>query len=188
MKRLLALALCLVLAFTLCGCKDKKENKGTAVDIEYFANLGQIPENEIKLGALQDAVETSLEKNKTEAEKNGEHYVIEKQDGENNRLISDGTYEYYFKKAAPEKGICYMVSFTESFGFKIGEVILEVKNALADYEIKEEPATVENAFFHRGNIDNSVVLYVPFEKNTVLLLFEDNVLCATVIYSNDNWK
>lgn len=186
MKRILALTLSVLFVVCLCGCEKKDKDSKNSVDIEYYANLGQIPESEFMLGDTGDTVKSALEKK--EAEAGEEDYYFDVQEGENNVLITDGTYEYYYKKAAPEKGIAYMVSYSDAYGFKLGDIILEVKETLKKYDVKEENVTEDNAFFFMGDISNANLLKIVFEKNTVMFLFQDNALCATVIYSNENWK
>lgn len=189
MKRILALVLSLVFVFCLCACGGKKEKDDTVVDIEYYVNAGQIPESEFKLGENPETIKKALETKEKEAEKNGEHYFFTVEEGENNALIRTGDYEYYYKKAAPDKGIAFMVSYSDVFGFKQGSVIVEVKKALEDYKVTEEKVDYDGmGFFYMGNADTTTVLKVPFENNTVMFYFEDNVLCATVIYSNENWS
>lgn len=182
MKRILSLALVLIFALSLCSCKEEKKKNSSTVDIEYHANLGQIPENDLSLGMTPDEVKEALEKKQKEELEKGEEYGFNEQEGNTNVLITDGTYDYYCKKAESEKGINYIVSYTDAFGFKIGDVILEVKEALADYDVKEEAVTEENAFFYFGS-EGATLLKIEFPKNTVMFIFEDNALCATAIYT-----
>ena len=58
------------------------------------------------------------------------------------------------------------------------------KYGLSPNKIKRE----DNVFFFMGDISNVNLLKIAFEKNTVMFIFQDNALCATVIYSNENWK
>lgn len=186
-KRILALILCLIIGLSLCACKDNKD-KETGVDIEYYANLGQIPESEFMLGDTGDTIKDALEKKKAESEKNNEDYFFNVQEGENNVLITDGTYDYYYKKAAPEKGISYLVSYSDAYKFELGTIISEVKKELKKYDVTEEELTEENAFFYMGDFSKASLLRYKFEKSTVLFVFEENALCATAIYSNQNWS
>ncbi len=185
MKRVLSLILCIAFIFTLCSCKDGKKNNDGSVDIEYFANLGQIPENDITIGTTRDKLISTLDKRGEEAEKNGEHYGYNEIEGENNVLVEEGPYDYYYKKADSDKRVAYIVSYLDAYGFKVGDIIVEVENALTDYEVKKENANEKNAFFYFGDYSKAQVLRITFEKNSVLFLFEDNALCATAIYSNE---
>lgn len=188
MKRIFALMLCFVLCVSLCACGEEKEEKKHSVDIEYYANLGQIPEGEFSLGEDPETIKEKMEEKQKNSENEEEHYFYNVQEGETEVLITDGSYEYYYKKAAADKGISYMVSYNDAYGFSIGAVSLDVKNSLVGYEIVEEDASHDNVFFFMGNMENTTLYKIEFEKNTVMFLFEDNALCATVIYSKDNWK
>lgn len=185
MKRIIALILCLTFLLPLGGCKNGKKNSGNGVDIEYFANLGQIPENDIALGTTPEKLKAALDKRGEEAEKNGEHYGYNEVEGEKNVLVEEGPYDYYYKKADPEKGVAYIVSYQDAYGFKIGDIIVEVEKQLRDYEFEKSDANEKNAFFYFGDYDKAQILRIPFKNNTVMFLFEDNSLCATAIYRND---
>ncbi len=185
MKKIIALILCVSFIFCLGGCKNGKKSSGNGVDIEYYANLGQIPENDITLGTTPDKLKEILDKRGEEAEKNGEHYGYNEVEGENNVLVEEGPYDYYYKKANPNKGLVYIVSYLDAYGFKIGDIIVEVEKQLADYEVEKLGANEKNAFFYFGDYSKAQILRIKFEENTVLFLFEDNSLCATAIYRND---
>lgn len=187
MKKVLALMLSCLFLFCLTGCKDgeTKKNGSGGVDIEYYAKLGQIPENEITLGTKPEKVKETIENRENESEDDHEHSGFNEIEGTNNVLIEEGSYDYYYKKANPEKGVGYMVSYAESFGFKTGDIISEVETALKSYDVKKEKASEKNAFFYFGDYSNAQILKIAFEKNSVLFLFENNALCATAIYRND---
>ncbi len=187
MKKVLALVLSCLFLFCLTGCKDTetKKNSSGGVDIEYYAKLGQIPENDITLGTKPQKVKEIIENRENESEDGHEHSGFNEIEGTNNVLIEEASYDYYYKKADPEKGVVYIVSYTESFGFKTGDIISEVETALNSYDVKKEKANEQNAFFHLGSYSNAQILKIAFEKNSVLFLFENNALCATAIYSND---
>lgn len=186
MKKILALILSFVFVISFSACKDKEKANTNKVDIEYFANIGKIPESQFALGDKGDDIKKALEEKHSDNESEDSYFdVIE---GEKNVLITDGTYEYYYKKASAEKEIAYIVSYSDAYGFKLGDALLEVKNSLKNYEIKEENVTADNLFFYMGDIANSNMITVEFEKNTVIFVFENNALCATVIFSSENWK
>lgn len=187
-KRIFALFICVVMCLSLCACKKDNDNKNNGIDIEYYANLGQIPESEFMLGDTGETVKATLEKKQTDAEKKGEEYFFTVNEGENNVLITDGVYDYYYKKAAPQNGIAYLVSYAKAYNFEIGTVISQIKEELKKYKSTEETLTEENAFFYMGDFSKGSLLRFTFEKNTVLFIFEDNALCATAIYSNKNWN
>lgn len=185
MKRVLALIICLTLTFCLCGCKGNKKKNENGIDIEYFVNLGQIPENDIVLGTTPENLKKALDERSKESEENGEDYGYNEIEGDKNVLVEEGPYDYYYKKDNPENGIGYIVSYKDAFGFKLGDIIVEVKKQLEDYNVESVNANEKNAFFYFGDYSKAQVLKITFEKNSVLFLFEDNALCATAVYSNE---
>ena len=185
MKRSIALVLVLMLMFGLCGCKDGKKSSGNGIDIEYYAKLGQIPENDITLGTSPEDLKTALDKRAAEAEKKDEDYGYNEIEGDQNVLIEEGPYDYYYKKTDAKAGIGYIVSYVDAFGFEVGDIISEVEKNLSDYEITKENANEINAFFYFGDYSKAQIISIKFDKNSVMFLFEDNALCATAIMSND---
>ena len=177
------LILILAFTFTACGKDNDKDKKNQGIDIEYYANLGQIPEVKYTLGYDVETLKSDLS---ALSENNAEEVVFNILEGNDNILIDNGTYSYYYKKAAPEKGIGCVVDYDTAYGFEIGTVIIEVKAALADFEYKEEAVNDKNAFFMFG-VDTGTVLECKFEENTVVFVFVDNALCATAIYTGDDW-
>ncbi len=156
MKKLIAIALSLIFVMGLCGCKGDKKQE-SLVDLEYYAKLGQMPETKFVLGNSADEVIEFMDEESNKTEANGEHTVNEVIELEENVIVSDGSFEYYYKKDDKDKKIGCISSLGDAFTFERGTVILEVKNALKGTEITEEPATEENAFFHIGDIENAVV-------------------------------
>ena len=187
MKKVLALVISCLFLFCLTGCKDgqTKKNGSGGVDIEYYAKLGQIPECEITLGTKPEKVKETIENRENESGDDHEHGGYNEIEGTNNVLIEEGSYDYYYKKADPEKGVAYIVSYQDAYGFKIGDIIVEVEKQLGDYEVEKLGANEKNAFFYFGDYEKAQILRIPFKNNTVMFLFEDNSLCATAIYRND---
>ena len=185
MKRLVCILLCLVFAFsfTACGNEEKKEKKD-GIDIEYYAKLGQMPELNYALGTDVEKVKNEL--SATAESEEGEHSVYSVTEGENNVLIDNGEVCYYYKKATPEKGISYIVNYDKAYGFEIGTISLEVKEALKEYNPIEEQLTEENAFFMFG-VQNGTIIKCEIENNTVLFVFDENALCATALYVTKEW-
>lgn len=181
-KRILSFLFALILAFTFTGCENKEEKKGNSVDIEYYARLGKMPECDYSLGADAQTVKDEIAK----ASEQEEHIVYEVVEGKNNVLINNGAFEYYYKKANESEGITYIVNRDVAYGFETGTVILEVKEALADYDFTEEELTEENGFFMFSTENGSVLKY-EFKENTVMFVFQDNSLCATALYKTKVW-
>ena len=181
MKRLFCLLLTVVLCLSFAGCKEEK-TKEADLDIAYFADLGQMPECEYSLGTESDKIEAEYVKQAEE----DEEYYYNIQEGKSNVLIENGTYKFYYKKDKKDEGIGYLVSFDTAYGFEIGTVSLEVKEALGDFKYTEEKLNEKNSFFLLG-AQNGSVIKCQSKKNTVMFVFDNNALCATAIYTND-WE
>ena len=179
MKKFLCLILAIVLCFCFTACKHERKDEPT-LDIEYFAELGQIPECDYSLGDDPAKIEADFRKFIEE----DEHYYLNIEESDNNVLIDNGTYKFYYKKDETDKGIAYLVTFDTAYGFEIGTISLEIKEALGETEYTEEKITDNNAFFILGAENGSVIKYKS-ENNTVLCVFDNNALCATAIYKND---
>ena len=63
MKKVLCLLLSLFMIFSLSACKEEKESAKHTVDVEYYANLGQIPECKYSLSADSDTLKDELSGN-----------------------------------------------------------------------------------------------------------------------------
>ncbi len=198
MKKFISILLVIGLVFTLCACSGNGKKKENKVDLEYYANLGQMPEAEYTLGENPNTVIDGLNKLKEQAEAEHEddpnhnhghdeqEFYFEIVQGENNVLLDNGNICYYYNKTNEDKGISYIVNYDAAFEFPLGTVILEVKEALSGIKLTEEPLTEENAFFASYVIDGTV-LKAEFEKATVIFVFQENELFATAIY-NSNWN
>lgn len=197
MKKLICLVLCFGILFTLCACGGGQNKKKDTVDLEYYASLGQMPEADYSLGENPDTVIEGLnglmESEEAEHEEDPNHnhehdeqeFYFEIVQGEKNVLLDNGNICYYYNKANENKGISYIVNYDTAFGFPIGTVILEVKEALSHLSLTEEPLSEENAFFASYVMDGTV-LKAELEGATVVFVFQANELFATAIY-NDNW-
>jgi hypothetical protein len=58
MKKLISLLLVFVFAFSFTACKNDDDKVEAKVDIEYFADLGQIPECKYRIGQNADDIES----------------------------------------------------------------------------------------------------------------------------------
>lgn len=188
MKRTIALLLSLVCLLSLSACgAEKEKKKENKVDLEYYAQLGQIPDCPYKLGADPDEIISELEAAAEEAEQNNEEYPFGVTEGEKTVRIDNGAYVYFYAKESPENGIAYIVAADGAYGFESGTTALEVKNALPTLDYTEEEANEDNAFFLYGISNGTVLRYTPGDR-TVLFLFSDNALVAVALYDNLNWN
>ena len=182
MKKILSLFLALTFVFCFVGCgKEKEKEKTGTLDIEYYAKAGQMPECDYNLGSDVETVKSELSQKAKETEA-----VYNVTEGENNVLIEGGNFSYYYKKAQIEKGIGCIVNYGKAYGFEIGTVVVEVKEAIKGCEYVEEPVNEENAFFMFGAADGTVIK-CTVEDNTVVFVFRENNLCATALFRGNDW-
>lgn len=185
MKKIVAFLMCLIFILTFVGCGKKEEKKSdNGVDIEYYAKLGEMPELEYALGEDVEKVKAELSAVADGEESHDSVYSVT--EGENNVLIDNGDICYYYKKAEPQSGIGYIVNYGMAYGFDVGTVTLEIKEALSDYDYTEDALTEENAFFMFDTQEGSIIK-CSFDENTVIFVFKDSALCATAIYKTDKW-
>lgn len=185
MKKILCILLSLLLLLSFVSCGDKEKQSGSEIDLEYYVKLGQIPESEYQIGSDPEEIKAKLKEIADNPEH--DHAVYDVIEGEKNVLIDGGLYNYYYKKVNESNGISYLISYDTAFGFEIGDVIVEVRDAFEGIEFKEEPLTEENTFFLPGASDGSV-LTTEISDYTVSFVFVDNALCATALYITDEWK
>lgn len=196
MKRILVLLLCFSLLFTLAGCgKEDTASAPEGLDVEYYANLGQMPECEYKLGddvdnalaemkALEDSEHS--EEDEDEAGHSHEGFFVTEMEDEDYSSLQTGTFSYYYKTDAKDKGFTHIVSFDKAYGFEYGTVSIEIKDALSarGLETAERDITSDEAFFMPGAYGCTALEY-NFENTTVMFIFQDNLLCATALFTTD---
>lgn len=188
MKKIIALLLSIVCLISLSACgAEKEKEKENLVDLEYYAQLGQIPDCPYKLGADPDEITTALEAAAEEAEQNNEEYPFVITEGEKSVRIDNGSYIYFYVKENKANGIAYIVAADGAYGFESGDTVLEVKDAFPTLEYTEEEANEDNAFFLYGINDGTVLRYTLGDR-TVLFLFGENALVAVALYDNTNWN
>ncbi len=185
MKKIISLLLAILFVVSFAGCKsDNKKEETKGLDIEYYAKLGQIPECEF---GLKTNPEDIIDKYDTTEESGEEVSNFSKIEGEKTVLLDTGDANYYYQKKNKDMGIGYIISYDGGYGFKSGDISVEIKDAFADYDYSEETADADELFFMYLPENNSILRYT-FGDNTVIFLFEDNALCATVIYSSKIWN
>ena len=190
MKKIICLFLACLLFFglTACGGKNTSSDDGAAVDLEYYAQLGKIPECPYKLGDDVDAVNAELSERAASYHggENGDTVIYNVTEGEQSVCIDNGLFLYYYEIAKKEKGLSFIVDFATAYGFDIGTISTEVKKAFSAYPYTERDAYAEELFFLYGS--SGTVLEYQFGSRSVWFVFEDNSLCATVITDRENWR
>jgi len=188
LKKVICFLLFVCLSFCICGCKDSKKDDKKGVDVEYYANLGQIPECAYFLGKKSDDIISELKKaNKkntsdTEGDEDAQensYYSVNEKDGETVISVDNCDYICDSKKNCVEKIVC----FGDSYGFENGTVSIEIKNSLSSYGFEAEEKSVTEAQQNLFNIgSDSTVLEYEFKKATVVFAFQDNLLLGSAIF------
>lgn len=187
MKKIIGILLATVITFSFAACsKENNESEIKPLDLEYFANLGKIPECDYALGESVEKVNDELSKSAEAIASQGGDVVYNVLEGDKTVCMDNGTDVYYYTKEKAENGIAFIVCLDKAYGFPLGTVSIEIKEAFKNLEYTEEPADDNNSFFVFG-LNNASVLRYSIGKNTVLFVFEDNALCATAIYNTDDW-
>lgn len=182
MKKVFSLMICICLSLSFVGCgKSEKKSEPEGIDVEYYANLGKMPESQYALGDDAEAAMTELE---ADSQENGDSYGTMENNGYS-VLILNGIHLYY-KSDNSDKGFTHIISFNEAYGFEIGTVSIEIKETLEEFgfESAERDIDEKEAFFVVGGTDNCTCLEYEFKKNTVMFVFQENMLIATALYSN----
>lgn len=200
MKKLVSLALALLMLFSFVGCKEESKTKSDKVDLRYYASLGQIPEVEYKLGADCKIVEKELSAKYEEYlsndpengadhdhDHNAEDTYFEIIEEDDYFFINSGSKYYFYKTADKEDGISYIVTFGDAFGFKMGDFIHDVKTSLPNIEFVEEEITAGKLHFDKY-IDSGTTLTAEFSGVSIMFVFVDGNLYATAMYKTDSWK
>ena len=180
MKRFLSIVLCFVFALSLTACKDKSGNKGEhSVDIEYYAKLGRIADVEYAIGddvaSAKDALSKTLDED-------GESMYFDYQSGEYT-VMTDGEICYCYKTDNESDGITHIVKYGDAYGFKVGAISTTVVDTMKNlgFESELRKAKSGELFFLPSGADIAVLEY-EIKENTVLFVFQEYALCATVIY------
>ena len=198
MKKLLALSLCFMILFSFAACKEDEKKANDEIDLQYYVNLGQIPELEYKIGADCDEVNQKLsdeyEKYLSSAPHSTEdddHYaediyfnVLEK-DGY--VFLDQGTKGYYYKQSEKDKGISCLITYGDAFGIEMGTFIYDLKQKMQSIEFSEKEITVGDLFY-ADYMSEGTVLTAEFDNITVQFLFEDGSLYCTALYLTDTYN
>ena len=181
----LMLSLTMILSFAACG-KDKEKEKTASVDIEYYAELGEIPECNYKLGADPEEIKSALSSEEQSAVSAGEEYVYNVTEGEKSVRIDNGEFSYFYEKGKENEGVSFIAAFDKAYGFETGTSVLDDKEALTGFSYTEEAADQDNTFFLMG-MENGTVIKYTFGSTVIMFVFQDNELFAAAIYNTDNW-
>jgi len=178
MKRIISVALCIVFAISLVACGNSKDFNHS-IDIEYFAKHGQINEIEFKLGDDAEEVKTSLS---ATVDDHGESNYFDYESGKYT-IMTDGSVCCCYETTEKEKGITHIIKYGDAYGFTVGAVSTNVRDIMSNlgYDDIEREAKNGELFFLPSSADMTVLEY-KIKDTTVLFVFQQHALSATVIY------
>lgn len=180
MKRFLSLILCLlfVLSLTACG-KEGGKKASHSIDIEYYAKLGQINDLEYKLGDSVADTKNSLSKT---TDDHGESNYYDYPSGDYT-VMTDGSVCVCYTTDDESAGVTHIVKYGDAYGFTIGTISTQIRDTMSDmgFDATERDATREDILFLPAGADMTVLEY-KINENTVLFVFQEHALSATVIY------
>lgn len=180
------LCLAILLCFSACG-KTRDNSSPDAIDIDYYVSVGKMPESKYDLGTdtqkmLSDFEAAEQAAESSDEETGGEYYYSTYTIGDYTE-VTDGSMAYYYLTEQPDKGICYIVNFGTSYGIEQGTYSVEVKKTLDNLKIDytERELDGDEAFFVPGAFGITGIEYTS-GKNTVLFVFQEDMLCACALY------
>ncbi len=168
MKKTVLVFLCVLFAFSFCACKSNNNKSAHSVDIAYFIDMGKVPETNYKIGDGLPSTETI---------ENNSMIIFE---NESPAFFTDGAFNYYY--SSEKKVITEIIGFDKCLGFETGTISIEVTDALDEQNIKyteREPSDGELFFLPGAN--NRSVIECKELKYSLIFVFEDNALCATIL-------
>lgn len=179
MKKILCLVLCVIFVFSFAACdKNSNKNSNHSVDIEYYAKLGQINDLEYKLGDAIDKTKTTLSET---VDDHGESLYFDYTSGDYT-VMTDGAVCACYKTEDESAGITQIVKYGDAYGFTVGDISTQIRDIMSDmgYDATERAATRDDIFFLPAGADMTVLEY-KINDNTVLFVFQEHALSATVI-------
>lgn len=184
-KKLLSFILCVIFMLSLTACGDKTENTDEhSIDIKYYTNLGQINDVQYKLGGDVDSAQGSLSADEeNSADEHGHEKFYYDYESGDYTVLTDGSVCCCYKTDSKDDGITHIVKYGGAYGFNQGAVSTQVRDTMSDmgYEAEEREAKSGELFFLPSS-DLFTVLEYKIDNTTVLFVFQEHALSATVIY------
>lgn len=180
MKRFLSLILCIIFVLSLVACDKSSGGKNDhSIDVEYYAKLGQISDLNYK---LDDSIENAKNKLSETTDDHGESLYFDYTSGDYT-VMTDGSVCCCYKTDDETSGITHIVKYGGAYGFNVGAVSTQVRDTMSEmgYDTEEREAKSGELFFLPAAA-NMTVLEYEIENNTVLFVFQEHALSATVIY------
>ena len=96
--------------------------------------------------------------------------------------MTDGAVCACYKTADESIGITHIVKYGDAYGFISGDVSVQIRDTMTSlgYEATEKDASKDTVFFMPVGADMTTLEY-KIKENTVLFIFQEHALSATVI-------
>ena len=187
MKKIFSLILCVAFVLSLSACGGK----GSKSDVEYYAKRGQIMDVDYTLGGDVDAAQQALSakymsfaNGEGELDEENEAFYVDFESGEYT-VMTDGNVICCYVTDQKQDGITHIIKNGDAYGFELGIISSQLRDAMSKngFNATERDADKSELFFLPGSANmNMTVLEYKFDENTVLFVFQDSALSATVIY------
>lgn len=201
MKKAICIFLTVLFCISLTACGKKEKAKTPEVDLQYYASNGMIPEIPCKLGVSVDALRQKLtelaaeqagapsesEEDDLTEDSDEETPAFQENEGEKTVWIDNGEWFFCYEKENTDKGILYIANLSTAFGFEPGSIISEVKAKLDPLSLKERDAEEGEFYVPYGDAARTVLEYQSSGR-TILFVFEENALVATILYDTNLWN
>lgn len=187
MKKAIAIILCFVLSLSFVGCakisKNEDKTESHSVDVGYYAKIGKIPEHEYSLGSDAEKMLKKFEdldqKNAEESEDEHGHSIYSFIEAEDHNILLYENARYYYKA---DNKVSLIVSLDDSYGFKVGDISEQIIKAVGE-QTETKPGNSQAIFF-LPTPESYTYLEYKFGENTIVFVFQDNMLCATALYND----
>jgi len=192
MKKLLILALAVVLVLGTCACSDGADEDSSTESLAPTCNYDYVPQYalngeitglDVHIGMNTDEVRALYKGTETSSAVPTDAYNFSEITKNGLTKMSCMSYYYYCYENAEDKGILAIADLGDAYGFKNGiSISSDVKSVCGESEsyIPED----SELFFFPATPDSCTTLSYQYDKYTVKFFFVSDYLAATFIYDN----
>lgn len=197
MKKLILVVLTLLLVISVTACSGENSEISDVTeekcDITSYLNDGILSNAEFTIGSPISSLEEKYialsGKEHSEYIGENEEEVFDKIEGFTSFHYVFNDCLYYYRKTKADLGVGYIVTFSDTLGFSVGESTLtDVKSSVTP-KLKQKTAD-ENEdlfFFDYLSFDNAQILYAEKDGKVLNFIFSDDILIAVAIYDTAIW-
>ncbi len=189
MKRIICLLLVLVLALAFVGCGEDKKNVSSqgSGDIDRYAEVGEIPELEVKLGTAIDEVKRIYPADYEDADES--KVLLQEVEGNLAVRLDTLNASFYYEKANIDHGVSVItVTNGYAYGFELGSTVTKSDvTAELKAEYTESIATAEQQYFFHGVSDDCDILSCTYDSYRLDFFFVEDFLVAATLTDTNYW-